>query len=167
MDFLLIGNIVSFVGASFMILIGLIRKKQNILIAQCAQFGIMGVGQLFLGGITGAVSNGVSILRNLICLKFDFTLPFKMVFMVLQVVLTLLVRPIGVIAWFPTVAACLYTWFLDSKNEVVLKTVMIAGQLLWIAYDASIRNYSALAFDIFTVISTVVGIFLVKKNQRS
>lgn len=166
MNLVVIGNIISFIGSSFMIVIGLIRKKNHILLAQCAQFGIMGVGQLLLGGITGTVTNIVSIMRNLICVKFKFTLVHKIFFILLQVILTVLVRPVGLIPWFPTFASCLYTWFLDSKNEILLKAVMIVGQFFWIVFDFSIRNYTALAFDVFTVISTIAGIIIIKKNQR-
>lgn len=163
MNSIVIGNIISLIGSLIMIAIGLLKKKKQILLAQCAQFSIMGVGQAVLGGFSGVVSNIVSILRNLICLKWAFTLRFKVVFIVIQILLTAAIRPVGIIGWLPAVAACTYTWFLDLKNEKLLKTVMIFGQLLWIVYDFSIQNYTALAFDVFTVISNCIGIIMLKK----
>ena len=161
-----LGNAISLVGALMMIAIGLIKRKNNILIAQCAQFGVMGIGQFILGGMTGVVSNVVSIARNLICLRFAFQMPLKLLFMAVQIGLTLVVRPQGVVAWLPTLAACAYTWFLDTQNEKLLKTVMIACQFMWIFYDASIQNYSAMIFDIFTVFTNVIGIIRLKKERR-
>ena len=164
MDPVVIGNVVSFIGAMFMIAIGFLKRKRHILVAQCFQFGIMGAGQWILGGITGVISNLVSIVRNLVCMWLPFRLPLKLTFMLIQVLMTLAVKPVGLVAWFPTVAACLYTWFLDTKKETLLKIVIIACQLLWIVYDASIQNYSALIFDVFTVFSNLVGIFMIQKS---
>lgn len=166
MDLVVIGNVVSLIGALFMIAIGFLKRKRHILVAQCFQFGIMGAGQWILGGITGVISNLVSIIRNLVCVWLPFRLPLKLVFMVIQVLMTLAVKPVGVVAWFPTVAACLYTWFLDTKKETLLKIVIIVCQLLWIAYDASIQNYSALIFDVFTVFSNLAGIFMIQKSAK-
>ena len=163
MNPVLIGNIISLVGSFVMIAIGLLKKKNHILLAQCAQFSIMGVGQAILGGFSGVVSNIVSVMRNLICVKWAFTLPFKVVFIAIQIVMTAAVRPVGIIGWLPAIAACLYTWFLDLKNEKMLKVVLIITQLFWIVYDFSIRNYTALAFDVFTVISNCIGIIMLKK----
>lgn len=166
MDLVVIGNVVSLVGALFMIAIGFLKRKRHILVAQCLQFGIMGAGQWFLGGITGLISNLVSIARNLVCIRFSFQLPLKLIFMAIQILMTLAVRPVGVVAWFPTLAACLYTWFLDTKKETLLKIVIIACQLLWIVYDASIQNYSALVFDVFTVFSNLAGIFMIQSSAK-
>ena len=162
----MIGNVVSLVGALFMIAIGFLKRKRHILVAQCLQFGIMGAGQWFLGGITGLISNLVSIARNLVCIRFSFRLPLKLIFMAIQILMTLAVKPVGLVAWFPTLAACLYTWFLDTKKETLLKIVIIACQLLWIVYDASIQNYSALVFDVFTVFSNLAGIFMIQSSAK-
>ena len=166
MDLVVIGNVVSLVGALFMIAIGFLKRKRHILVAQCLQFGIMGAGQWFLGGITGLISNLVSIARNLVCIRFSFRLPLKLIFMAIQILMTLAVKPVGLVAWFPTLAACLYTWFLDTKKETLLKIVIIACQLLWIVYDASIQNYSALVFDVFTVFSNLAGIFMIQSSAK-
>ena len=61
---LLIGNIIALIGALFMVAIGLVKNKRNILIMQNIQFFIMGIGNLILGGVSGFVANIVSIIRN-------------------------------------------------------------------------------------------------------
>lgn len=149
-----------------MVSIGLIRSKQKILIAQCAQFTIMGVAQLILGGITGTITNLVSILRNVICVRVKFTLAYKLIFMGIQVLLTLFVLPKTLIEWFPTAAALLYTWVLDTKSEKVLKIAMIACQVFWVVFDFSIQNYVGVVFDLFTIVSTVAGILMLRKARK-
>ncbi len=154
---------ITMIGSFVMIAIGLLKKKNQILVAQCVQCGIMGVGQAILGGFSGVISNFVSILRNLICLKWAFTLPFKVVFIGIQILLTAAIRPTNIIGWMPAFAACLFTWFLDLKNEVMLKIVIIVTQLFWLVYDFSIQNYTTLVFDVFTIISNFIGIIMLKK----
>lgn len=166
MNHIIIGNAIFLVGSLMMVAIGVVRGKQRILVVQCVQFTIMGIGQLVLGGITGTITNVVSVLRNIICVRVKFTLGYKLLFMAIQVGLTLLVMPSSVVEWFPTFAACLYTWYLDTKSEKVLKIVMIACQLLWVSFDLSIQNYVGAVFDVFTIVSTIVGILMLKKERK-
>ena len=84
---LFIGNIVIFIGALFMVAIGLIKSKKNILIAQNFQFLIMGIGNLILGGTSGFISNMVSIARNLF---------FAILFLVPAGIALLFIVPAGI-----------------------------------------------------------------------
>ena len=87
MNPLLIGNAISMIGCLIMVLIGFLKKKNHILIAQCVQCLFMGVGNLVLGGVSGFIANVVSILRNLVFAKLNVTTPLKLFFIILQVVL--------------------------------------------------------------------------------
>ena len=165
MNHIVIGNAIFLVGSLIMVGIGLIRSKQKILVAQCIQFTIMGIAQFILGGITGTITNIVSILRNIICVRVKFTLVYKLIFIALQVGLTLLVLPTSLLQWLPTVAALLYTWILDTKSETVLKITMIVCEVLWVVFDFSIQNYVGVVFDVFTIISTIAGIIMLKKAR--
>lgn len=73
MNLLLIGNAISMIGCLIMVLIGFLKKKNHILIAQCVQCLFMGVGNLALGGVSGFICNIVTILRNLVFVKFKNT----------------------------------------------------------------------------------------------
>ena len=117
MNTILLGNAVTFIGALLMVGIGFIKTKKNILRVQCIQFAIMGIGNLILGGVTGFISNAVSILRNLICFKRELTLPLKLLFIAIQIIITGSVNRMGFIGWLPVFAACLFTWFLDTKRH--------------------------------------------------
>lgn len=167
MNTLLIGNIISTVGAVIMIGTGFIKRKNNILLAQCVMFGFMGTGNLVLGGTTGFIANAVGILRNLLCIKWKYTVWMKLAFMAVQIALSASVNNLGLIGWIPVVAVCTYTWMLDTKNEVVLKTVIIVTQLMWCVYDFTICNYASFLCDVFTVISTSIGIVMIKKQRKN
>lgn len=166
MNRLLLGNIVCFAGSIIMVAVGFIKSKNKILLAQNVQYAIMGTGNLILGGVSGAIADYLSIIRNFISIKIEFKWYFKIIFIAAQVILTALFNDAGIFGWLPTIAACIFTWCLDTKNEILLKCLIILAQIMWGIYDFSIKNYSTLAFDIATIISNIVGIFLVRKNNK-
>ena len=48
----------------------------------------------------------------------------------------------------------------------MLKCVIIFGQTLWAIFDFSIKNYTAGAFDVMTVVSTCAGICILLRERR-
>lgn len=167
MDYILLGNGIALFGAVLMAAIGLIKQRKHILAAQCVQFGIMGIANLILGGISGFVSALVSIARNLICLKWELTMPIKAGIISIQAVLALSINRSGVIGILPGLSACICTWFLDTTDEIKLKMVIIIAQVCWLIYDRSILNYVSFAFDIITILANLVGIVLIVRQRKT
>lgn len=167
MTITLIGNIISLIGAIIMVCTGLIKKKQHVLAAQCAQFTFMGVGNFVLGGITGTISNIVSIIRNIVCVKYDFSLPLKLVFIVVQVILSAVFNQSGLLGWLPVIAAGVYTWFLDTKSDITLKIVILLTTVLWVVYDFSLKNFTSMTFDILTIGANIVGLYMIINNKKT
>lgn len=165
MNTILIGNIFAFVGALVMVSIGLIKTKKNILLAQCVQCLIMGIGNLILGGVTGFLSNMVSIVRNLISVRTKMTAPLKIFFIAVQLVMAWFFNNLGIIGWLPVFAACLFTWYLDSDSEILLKAIIILSEIMWSVFDFTIHNYVALCMDILTVVTNTIGIVMLKKGR--
>ena len=165
MNLLLIGNAVSMVGCLIMVGIGFLKKKVHILIAQCVQCLFMGVGNLLLGGVSGFICNIVTILRNLVFVKFRNTTFLKVFFILLQLVLSWSSLNAGFISWLPLIAAALFTWCMDTRSEAKLKVCILCTQVLWLAYDLYYRNFVASAFDVMTMVSNLIGLYMVcKKN---
>ena len=165
MNLLLIGNAISMIGCLIMVLIGFLKRKSHILIAQCAQCLFMGVGNLVLGGISGFICNIVTILRNLLFLKFRNTAFLKIFFILLQFVLSIGSLSAGFISWLPILAAALFTWCMDTKSEAKLKICILCTQVMWLIYDLYFRKYVASAFDVMTMISNAVGFWMIKKAK--
>ena len=165
MNLLLIGNAISMVGCLIMVFIGFLKKKNHILVAQCAQCMFMGVGNLVLGGISGFVCNIVTILRNIVFLRFRNTNLMKITFILLQFVLSIGTLSTGWISWLPIVSAALFTWCMDTKSEVRLKIVILCTQVMWLTYDLYYLNYVASAFDVMTMISNLIGLYLICKKK--
>ncbi len=166
MNLVIIGNLISLVGCLLMVAIGFIRKKEHILAVQCLQFGIMGVGNLVLGAVSGTISNAVSIVRNLVFARRSSSLPLKVIFIILQVLLSLSALQSSPLEWLPLLAAAIFTWFLDTKSEVILKSVIIGTLLLWLVYDFCHLNYVAMTFDALSIVSNFIGILILRKKTK-
>ena len=158
MNILVIGNVISFAGAMLMVAVGFLRTRRSILLTQCSMFTLMGTANIILGGMTGAISSLVSILRNLLCLRGPLTVPMKLLVIAIQVMLSVKVNTLGWIGWLPIISACFYTWMIDVKDETALKVVLIIAQSLWFVYDLTIQNYVGFTFDILTILSNLYGI---------
>ena len=165
MNTLLIGNAISMIGCLIMVAIGFLKKTSHILIAQSIQCCFMGFGNLILGGISGFISNIVTIARNLVFVKHPITTGLKICFIALQALLSVKSLAAGFIGWLPLIAAGLFTWFLDTKSEARLKIVILITTLMWLIYDLHYRNYVAATFDMMTFASNLIGFFMVRKAK--
>lgn len=165
MNYLLIGNAIALLGSLVMIGIGFLKKKETILLAQCLQCLLMGVGNLVLGGFTGFLSNVVTIIRNLVAFKKDFTTPLKIIFILLQVIPAIKINTLGLIGWLPILAACVFTWYMDTKSDITFKIVIISTMIMWAIYDIVIQNYVAFTFDLFTIASNSYTLIKLKKES--
>lgn len=164
---IIVANIISIVSCTMMVLIGLIKNKNKILAAQCVQFTLMGVSHYLLGGTGGVWATVVSILRNLAFFKFKVTVPLKILFVVLSVVLSLGTVTLNPITWLPILATSLFTWVIDSEDIIKFKNVMILTVCMWFVYDAVHLNFISAAFDAFTVVSTGYSVWQIKKEQKA
>lgn len=165
MNALFFGNAVSMIGCLIMVGIGFLKRKQHILLAQSVQCLFMGAGNLILGGVSGFVSNVVTILRNLVFSKRNVTVPLKVFFIALQIVLSLGSLDAGWIAWLPVLAAAVFTWFLDTQSETRLKVVILFSQVMWLIYDIHYLNYVATTFDVLTMCSNLIGLYMIRKSS--
>ena len=166
MNLLVIGNAISMIGCLIMVLIGFLKKKNQILIAQCVQCLFMGAGNLALGGVSGFICNIVTILRNIVFLKFRNTTAMKLFFITLQFVLSIGTLSAGWISWLPIIAAGLFTWCMDTKSESKLKIVILCTQVMWLTYDLYYLNYVASCFDVMTMISNCIGLYMILKKSK-
>ena len=163
---LVIGNLVSMIGCVLMVLIGFVRKKERVITLQCFQFGFLAAGNLILGAFSGCISGLVSIARNLIFPKVKGGLGLKLLFINIQVLLTLLAGWAGPISLLPLFAGILFTWFIDTKSDVQLKWVIIIAQVMWAFYDFNYQNYVTLSFDIMTILTNLAGIVMLKRIEQ-
>ena len=166
MNTVLLGNIVALIGAALMVSTGFLKTKKQILVAQCFQYGVLSASNAILGAFTGITANVIGIARNLFCMKREFTVPWKLAFIAAQLALLFAFNSDGWLGLLPAAATCVYTWFLDLKDERKLKLVIILTVLCWAVYDFLFRNYVTFAFDLGTVVSNTVGIITLRKAEN-
>jgi hypothetical protein len=166
MNTVVIANLVSIVGCVLMVGVGLLQKRRQILLVQCVQFAFLGAANLLLGGMTGFISGVVSIVRNLVYVRWEDASSLKLVFILVQLVLSLSVGIHGLVDWFPIFSTVLFTWFLEVKSEVRLKLVMILAQSMWLIYDFVYLNYVSFTFDALTILSNAIGILVLLRKTK-
>ncbi|MGM9948382.1 YgjV family protein [Floccifex sp.] len=161
---LLIGNAIALLGSFVMIGIGFLKKKEQIILAQCLQCFFMGLSNLVLGGITGVITNLFTILRNLISFKIEFKSNVKILFIVVQWILAFVLHQIQWINLLPILSTSIFTWYMDCKNPITFKIVVIGTLIMWLIYDFSIQNYVASFFDVITICTNTFTLIQMKKR---
>lgn len=164
---LLLGNLISLVGCSMMILIGFIKNKDKILLAQSAQFSIQAAGNLVLGSVSGGISCVIAVIRIFVFKYVKVTVWLKLGFIALQAILTALSGAHTIIQWIPCLSMVAYTWYLDTDSAIVFKLANVAGVIMWAVHDFHYRNYVAFSFDLMTIVSTFIGICLILKDRKN
>lgn len=163
----LLGNVLSFMGCVLMVCIGFIQNKNRILLTQCVQFVFQGAAHLILGAVSGFACCIVSILRNLVFAKVKSTSALKIIFILIQVILTLAFGSFAPIEMLPILSTVIFNWFLDTPNLMLFKIILIITQAMWMVYDFSFSNYVAAAFDVMAIASNMGGIWLILKNKKA
>lgn len=166
MNRILAGNIVFFLGAILMVLVGFLKDKTKTLIVQNFQFLIMGIGNLILGGVSGFIGDMVSLVRNVVCIKFEFGTVLKIVFIVVQGIITFVFNQEGWRAILPFLGIAVFTVCLDTKNIKVFKVSILLSQLLWLAYDICNINISGVVFDVLAFITNSIALYQIIKGEK-
>lgn len=163
----LLGNLLSLVGCAMMVAIGLVKKKEKVLLFQCVQFSFMGLGNLALGALSGTIANLVGIARNLVFAKTRGGWWLKAVFIAIQLVMTGLSWNGLAIEALPILATVIFVVFLDTRSDLLFKWVNICAMVMWLIYDFCYGNYVAFTCDILTIASNgiaVAGLMRAGKN---
>ncbi|MCR5415394.1 MAG: YgjV family protein [Pseudobutyrivibrio sp.] len=166
MSIITIGRIFSLLACILMVIIGWLKTKKAILWTQNLQLILFSISYACLGGIAAVVSNLVSLLRNLICLKWNLNNYLKVFFIAFQAVFTFITTNNTPIDWLPFAAATMITLSLSSKNDLIIKLGCIGSTICFGLYDFNLANWPVLFFDIFSFITSIIGVFRILKAQK-
>lgn len=180
MNLYLISQIFAILACILMVAIGYIKRKRNVLIAQNIQFILFSISYACIGGISAVVGNLVSLVRNIICLKWNLNTPLKVFFIVLQGIITYIslynvwfkwlpmnAGTHGIMDWLPFLAATFITITLSSKKDIVIKLGCIGSILCFGTYDFILRNWTVFAFDCFSLLTSLVGIYRILQEKKN
>ena len=162
----LAANIIDFLASVLMVASGSIKKKAKILAVQIIQLLMQAVSMLLLGGITGAVNNVLSCLRNYLCYKEKLNALWKAVLIAASVALTLLLNDQGLLGIIPVVVCTVYILLMDLKDPIAFKILVMTSFIPWVFYHFFLGAYVAAAFETLSVITNAVTLVLMIREKR-
>lgn len=162
---IIVGNLIALVSALVMVLAGLIENKKKIILVETIHIALATISDLVLGGITGAIVNLVSMVRNYLCYKDKLNTTLKIIIIVLASALTILFNNLGIIGYLPLISIITYTYYIDLKDVIKFKFIVIFSLLLWCVYDFTIHSNIFLLFDILSILSNLVAIIKIRNKQ--
>ncbi len=164
---IIIGNIIALVASLLMVYSGTIKQKKKILIVQTIQIGLYVISNLILGGITGAIINALSFIRNVLYYKDRLGKIEKLIISILAIILSLLFNNLGIIGLLPLISTVVYIWLMSIKDVINFKKLIIFTMILWFIYDIVIKSYSSAVFDFMNIITNVTSIIQLKKLKKA
>ena len=142
------------------------KKKKKILYVQTVQIGLSVVSNIVLGGITGAIINAISMIRNIICYKEKLGTREKIIITILAVVLSLIFNNLGIIGILPVISTVTYVWLMNVKDVRKFKLLIAFTMLMWLIYDTVIKSYTSAIFDFMNLIANVITVFQIRKLKN-
>jgi len=166
MNTLIIGNIIALIGASFSLIIGVIKNREKIIYVQTIQFFIYTIVNIILGGITGAIANFIGMIRNILCYKEKLTKTAMLLIILIASILTLIFNNLGFIGLLPLFNTIIYTAFINEKNPLRFKILILVTIILWFIYDITIKSYISAIFDLVSLIAGLVSTYQIYKSIK-
>ena len=166
MNYLIVGNIVALIGSLLMVYTGIIKEKKKIIFVQTIQIAFLIASNLILGGITGAIINAVSCVRNIICYKDKLGTKEKIILVIISTTLSLYFNNLGIIGLLPLISTVSYTLLMDMKDVIKFKILLIFTLVLWLIYDLYIKSYSSALFDFMNIITNLFSIYQLTKIKE-
>ncbi len=156
---LICGNVVALIGSILMVCSGIVKNRRKIIYIQTLQILCFTISDLILGGFTGAIVNLISIIRNILCYKDKLTNNIKMIIILISIVLSLSFNNLGFLGLLPLISTVVYTCFMNVKDTIKLKFLIIFTMIMWLIYEFIIHAYTSALFDFFNIIANTVTIY--------
>lgn len=167
MNNIIIGNLIAIIASGLMIYTGILKEKKKIIYVQTIQIGLLVLSNLVLGGITGAIINIISCIRNILCYKEKLGLKEKILITIVSVLLSIYFNDMGVIGLLPVLATTLYIWLMNTKNVIHLKMLLMVTSSIWLVYDLFINLYVSVIFEFTNIIVNFISIIQIKRKKNN
>lgn len=166
MNYIISANIIALIAAILMVYSGIIKKKSKILFIQTIQCGLSIISNILLGGISGAIINGVSCIRNILFYKNKLNTFIKIIISIITIIITIKFNNLKIIGLLPLISTLSYLWLMNTKNIIRFKLLIMFTMILWAIYDFSIKSYTSTIFDIGTFITNFISIIQIKYREK-
>ena len=163
---IIIGNIIALIASILMVISGLQKKKKTILFIQIIQIALSVISNIVLGGYTGAVINAISCVRDILCYKDKLGTKEKIIIIILAIGLTIIFNNLSLIGLLPLIATIVYISFMNIKDVVKFKFLVIFSMIMWLVYDLYIKSYTSGIFDFLSITANIIAIYQLQKNNK-
>lgn len=165
MNTILIANAIALIASLLMVYTGYIKKKEKILFFQTIQIGLSVISNLILGGITGAIINALGLIRNILCYKEKLNKIAQIILIILSILLGVYFNNLALIGLLPIISNVVYIVFMNIKDVIKFKYLIIFTMTMWLVYDIYIMSYTSAVFDLGTMIANVIAVIQIKRNK--
>ena len=165
---IVIGNMISFVAAVFMMVSCCVNDQKRAYFCQMMNCAILCVASVFFGSWAGLTTLVISATRNCLVMLGRYTKKMMYIFTPLVFVVGLLVNNRGLIGMLPPVATvqlslCNYY----AKSLLATKLSFFVNNLLWVVYAFAILDLSSGLMDGSTCIIGLISIVrLIREEKR-
>jgi hypothetical protein len=156
---LIMGNVIALLASLLMVYSGTLKQRNKILYFQTIQIALSVISNIVLGGITGAIINAISLVRNILCYKEKLGLKEKIIITILAIVLSLKFNNLKIIGLLPLISTITYLWLMNIKNVKKFKLLISFTMLMWFIYDIIIQSYTSAIFDFMSILANIITIF--------
>lgn len=162
----IIGNIISLVASIIMIISGYVKSRQKTLYWQTIQVGLSTIACFVLGAISGGIVNLLSIPRNILAYKDKLLFQIKLIIWLTTISLSIYFNTNGIIGYFPLISTTTYIFLMDKLTGIKFKVLTIFTMVIWTVHDFYVKNYVQVAFNVSTVIASIIAIYRINKESK-
>lgn len=163
----IIGNIISFIAALFMVASCLARSKRKIFFYQGLECFILAGSSAVLGSSAGTVTLLLCAVRNVFIAKNVFSKPIMWSFVLLTVIIGGWVNALGLLGLIPIIATVQYTFCSHYITSVKgTKYSIFVNVLMWVVYSFMIFDFSTAISDVIILVIDSVDIFRIHREER-
>lgn len=165
---IIIGNVCSLLAMGTDTISSTRKTAKGVLWVQTLSQLFYFIGTIVLKGYSGAVQNGVSILRNLVAIRNINSKVLEWILVFLAVALGLLFNNLGWIGLLPVVANLQYTLsvFRFKDNERALKISFMISIATFAVFNIFILNFVGFCTNMFVAVTTLIFLIRSKKAKE-
>ena len=88
------------------------------------------------------------------------------IIILISTILTLMFNNLGLIGLLPLFNNIIYTIFINVKDELKFKILILTQMILWLIYDLTIKAYTSAIFEVITIISCIITGYQIYINRK-
>ena len=154
-------QLIGFIGTAFLVLSFQMKKTGSLFLMQLCGNACYAIQFFLLGTLTGCVSQGVGMLRNIFLIRKWKWMAWKgwaALLIALQVAITCFtwVNAFSLLPLIANAAAIIGGWTKNAKKVRVAN--MFFNSPAWLIYDIYAWSISGILCELFTQVSTIISI---------